>query len=991
MSWRCRSCAADNPDGMRFCGHCGAPASSALLDRSPAARLPEQRRFVTALFADLSGFTTLSEQLDPETLSEIIGEAIHSMSAVVDRYGGTVLNYAGDAVLAGFGIPESAGDDAERALATALDMRTALAALLPNLPPIAAGLTMHIGVNSGHAVARYTGASTHVAYTIVGDAVNTAQRLEAAAPSGEIYVGPVTAELAGHLFELEPVGPITMKGKAAPMEAWRLVARNPTTVRTRSAGPATFVGRADVLADLEDVGTSRRVVALVGEPGIGKTTTVQQARRTAAGARWITAAAVPYLAEPYGSWRTVVRALVGDDSLFDRGPLTEEPGAPAARRRIVHRAVLDTVLAAAPVVVVLDDLQWADPASLDLARELAFELGFLAPTARVGLVVTARPEARADAEQLLQELPAAAGALHLLDGLDPPGIGQLVAGVLGGPPSAELVALVADRTGGSPFFATELTRLLRDRGQVVPDGEGWGVASTGTDLGVPPTVEELVQGRLDRLEPGPRSLIEVAAVIGSTVPLDLLRSATADSSSREFLGPLLSTALLVRDESDPAQLTFRHGIVRDVAYHCTLRGTRRRLHADVADAIGRLADDGHLDDLAHHLFHADAGAPAVDALQLVATRAARLSANVTAVDALDKAVAMAERHGLDAERLVGIRLDRAELNLLLSRTDRALEEFSALAADPAAGGRRAAAQLGVAESLAAVSRFDEALQVFTEMAPGPPASRSAARASILLRAGRLREAADEAAAGLAAGTVSSTGSSTGSGEGSGDRIRLLALRAQALDSLGLGDEALADAEAAAALAPSGDDPGLTVLTLRVLGGMYVDHDRFPEAEHALQTALELARTGGRTNEAACCLVNLGFLEQRRGNLAGAIELDRQCVREFHRIRDGFEAGALANLAHKLADAGEHLEAGEIAERATTVARQVGDPLALADARYAVGRARGEAGDIAGALVALTEARRLLAEIGTTSMVTEIEELMGRWSTSGFAGADDGER
>src|SRR4051794_34461365 len=175
---------------MRFCGDCGAPAPSTVLGRTPADRLPEQRRFVTALFADLSGFTALSERIDPETLSEVIGEAIRTLAEVVGRYGGTVLNYAGDAVLAAWGIPESAGDDAERALVAGLEMRTKLAANLPAWPAEAADLTLHIGINSGHAIARYAGASAHVVYTVLGDAINVAQRLEGAAPPGEIYVGP---------------------------------------------------------------------------------------------------------------------------------------------------------------------------------------------------------------------------------------------------------------------------------------------------------------------------------------------------------------------------------------------------------------------------------------------------------------------------------------------------------------------------------------------------------------------------------------------------------------------------------------------------------------------------------------------------------------------------------------------------------------------------------------------------------------------------------
>ena len=399
MPWQCRACARENADGTRFCGHCGAPAVRPDGRLSGLGQPREQRRLLTALFVDISGFTSLSEQVDPETLSEIIDTVITRLGDVVTRHGGTVLNYAGDALLAGFGLPSAAEDDAERALSTALEMLDELDELRQLLPGVARALTMHVGVNSGHAVGRFSGTSAHVAYTVLGDAVNVAQRLEAAAPTGQIYVGELTVKLGGSGFALEHVGPIAMKGKAEPVEVWRLVGRRHDAMRQRGHVPSTAVGRAEQLAELERVAGEGGVLALVGDAGMGKSTIVTEvARRTVARTRWVFAGCHPYGGGAYTPWGPIVAALTTDERLpaWLSGEAAEaEEGAgatPAARRRALHRRVIELVANASPIIVVLDDLQWADTASVDLACELA-EATQRSDFGRIGLVVTARPEA----------------------------------------------------------------------------------------------------------------------------------------------------------------------------------------------------------------------------------------------------------------------------------------------------------------------------------------------------------------------------------------------------------------------------------------------------------------------------------------------------------------------------------------------------------------------------------------------------------------------
>ena len=273
---------------MRFCGHCGSPAAAAeapsplsappppdadsgqtdvaealrsfvagpVADRLVEAggRLPEERRLITALFADVSGFTSLADRLDPEQLLDVIDPVISHLSSIVGRYEGYVEKFAGDALLALFGAPVAHEDDAERALLVALEMHAELARLCDELPH-RPELTLHVGVNSGHGIARILGSEARMDYAVLGDSVILAQRFESAAPPGETYVSEATMRLTRGRFEFEPVGELTLKGKAEPVPAWRLVER-----RAGTAAPHTsaLIGRE------EEVGATTAVLTELG-------------------------------------------------------------------------------------------------------------------------------------------------------------------------------------------------------------------------------------------------------------------------------------------------------------------------------------------------------------------------------------------------------------------------------------------------------------------------------------------------------------------------------------------------------------------------------------------------------------------------------------------------------------------------------------------------------------------------------------------------------
>src|SRR5437667_8529841 len=652
-TWACGSCGGENPEGMSFCGHCGAPADSPWRcadcggENLPATRfcghrgaarsevaqapqeperdvadalrsfvaeqvadvlieagdkLPEERRLITALFADVSGFTTPADRLDPEELLEVIDPVISGLSSVVGRYGGYVEKFAGDALMALFGAPVSHEDDAARALLVALEMHTELARLVQKLPHDAE-LTLHVGVNSGHGIARILGSEARMDYAVLGDSVILAQRLESAAPPGETYLSETTARLTEGKFELEPVGELVLKGKAEPVWAWRLVGESQSEALR---GPTTLVGRERELAELHGALVAlqdRRggLVRLTGEPGVGKSHLVEAAHERARqlGIRWVSARCLSYgegLA--YWPYAGLVRdlegaavspyfaALLGLD-----GDQEVEALQPEAFRRGLHDAFaawLQDLGAEQPTLLVLEDVHWADASSLALTRELAVALH----GGSVAIVLTGRPEAEAALAELTEGI---ASQRLTLGALDDEAISSLATFVLEGTPPAELVRFVAERTAGNPFFVKELLRALLDSQGLVRDRGRWRMRSGWDARELPPTIEGVLAARIDLLPRSAAATLATASVIGRRVPQPLLRAVAGDGGLTESLNVLVSAGLLERAPDDGVDLySFHHALVQDVAYSRLLRRHRRDLHrrvAEVAEALYGAGDD----------------------------------------------------------------------------------------------------------------------------------------------------------------------------------------------------------------------------------------------------------------------------------------------------------------------------------------------------------------------------------------------------------------
>jgi len=612
----CPSCGEDNPDRARFCLACATP----LIDVRAFRR--EARKVVTVVFADVVGSTNLGDHLDPESLRRVMARYFGVSRAALERHGGTVEKFIGDAVMAVFGIPTIHEDDALRAVRAAVDMRAALEVLNGELE-IAWGVRIHIrtGVNTGEVVA---GDPAQGQAFATGDAVNVAARLEQAAGTDEILLGSATEQLVREVVHAVQIDPLTIRGKPKPVRAFRLldVASAATLTDRRLTSP--LVGRERQLLELEDVlqravaERACRLVTVLGAAGVGKSRLTHEFV-TSLGER---ATVVRGRCLPYGEGITfwpiaeVVKAAAG---------VREEDSRAEARQRLgalvsaaddmasviepvsvaigltdgaVHpeeifwavRKLLEAMARERPLVVVFDDIHWAEPTLLDL-----FEYITAFADAPILLLCLARPE-------LLELRPSwpnePAKSVVRLEALDANACRAMLEHLLGSGQLAQHVSIrIADSAEGNPLFVEEFLRMLVDEGRLRRHNEHWFPMVEVSTISMPPTIHAVLGARLDRLNADQRAVIERAAVMGKV----FWRGAVSElsiPSARVDLGRHLQTLVskeLVRParESFVGEDGFRFGhlLIRDAAYGATLKELRTELHEHFADWVERKAGE----------------------------------------------------------------------------------------------------------------------------------------------------------------------------------------------------------------------------------------------------------------------------------------------------------------------------------------------------------------------------------------------------------------
>jgi class 3 adenylate cyclase/tetratricopeptide (TPR) repeat protein len=615
----CSACGKENEAGARFCSRCGSP-----LEVETPAR--EVRKTVSVLFCDVTGSTALGERLDPEATRKLMSRYFETARGVLERHGASVEKFIGDAVMAVFGIPQVHEDDALRAARAALELRDSVT-----------DLELRIGVNTGEVVAG-TGETL-----VTGDAVNVAARLEQAAMPGEILLGEQTYRLVSEAVEADPVEPIEAKGKTEPLRAYRLVRVLEGAAPFPRRLDSPLVGREDELAALEAAYAratrepSCHLCTLLGAPGIGKTrlthefVTRLESRATIVNGRCLSyGEGITYwplveILRSLGDASAVVRLMEAEpdarqivNGVFAGIGLVEGAVRPEETSRAVRR-LFEAFAAKRPLVVLLDDVHWAEPTFLDLVDHIAD----LSRDAPILLLCVARPD-------LLDSRPGwGAGKQNattlLLEPLSPEQAETLVTTLAGADLDDAVRERISSAADGNPLFVEQMLAMLSSD-------------SPDSDVTVPPTIQSLLAARLDRLEPAERTLLECASVVGLEFWLRALTELGAEPAAL----PALARKELIRPhrshvfEGDDAY-RFRHQLIHDAAYEAIPKERRAGLHERFADWLQRQLSEFaeivgyHLEQA--HRYRTEIGEPSAE----LAERAGRLlgTAGLRAADRAD--------------------------------------------------------------------------------------------------------------------------------------------------------------------------------------------------------------------------------------------------------------------------------------------------------------------------------------------------------------------
>jgi class 3 adenylate cyclase/tetratricopeptide (TPR) repeat protein len=778
LARECAKCGRILSPTAKFCPECAHPTGSSAAPPpaqrfdSPESYTPKhlaekiltsksalegERKQVTVMFVDVSGFTSLSERLDPEDVHRLMTRAFELMLAAVHRYEGTVNQFLGDGIMALFGAPIAHEDHARRAIHAALDIRTALDGYHDELQRTRGiGFLVRQGLNTGLVVVGSIGTDLRMDYTAVGDTTNVAARLQQAADRGRVLVSEATHRLVEGYFYMRPLGHVALKGKAEPVRAWDVISAR--AVRTRldveaERGLTPYVGRERELQLLQECFERTRagqgqVVFVVGEPGIGKSRLLHEFRlQLGDQATWLEGHCISFgrsfaLHPVIDMMKRAFRIEEGDaetalatkveqsvlllgEDLRPLGPylrylLSVDPGDPAVlamdprqRRAEIFDALRQLLVRASqvrPQVMVIEDVHWIDKASEESLLYTADSI----PGARILQILTYRPGYAQPFGEHMYHTRIALSTLSTEDSIQ---MAQTVLAAESLPD--ELKAMIVTKAEGNPFFVEEVVKSLHELGAIRREGKRTVLARRVDEIVVPDTIQDVIMARIDRLEEAPKKTLQLASVIGREFTRRLLeRIADIQGQIEGRLRELKAIELIYEKALFP-ELTymFKHALTHDVAYHSLLLQRRKELHRLIGLAIEelyaeRLAE--HYEVLAHHFVRAEDWTKALEYLMRSAEKAAMAFANREALAFYDQALEASRNLGdlANARTLMTIHQARANLYFVLSDYEAARVEGQR----SAALARQTGDSLGEAVALAGVGlasrwahRFDEGI------------------------------------------------------------------------------------------------------------------------------------------------------------------------------------------------------------------------------------------------------------------------------------------
>ncbi len=905
---------------------CGKPLVAQKKQTGFLSSSDGERRVVTVLFADVSGFTAMSEKLDPEEVTAIMNAFFQVLSDQIYKFGGTVDKYIGDCIMALFGAPVAHEDDAERAVGAAWEMQVQGGHFADDLEArTGIRLKVRIGLNTGLVVAGSVGAEQRRDYTVLGDTVNLASRLESAARPGHILVSRETSRLARRVWFFDSLEPIKVKGKEALIPVFEV--KGPRHGVADGEERPAFTGRTaeiDVLRQELGRASAGRpsVVALVGEAGIGKSRLCREfLRETAArGVRVLRGRCLSYQeTTPYSLLARLVSegfGVTGDgdaSKLYDlcvRHELAEPHLAAEALAHVLGRPLSDPDLAGlgpdqlrgfvnrtmsellraeaakAPLVLSLNDVHWIDSASRD------FVITFIEDLRRAPVPVLTLLLYRPEGEDRL-ELPETdlrrlrLGPMSIEEGANI--ISSFLEGQPAGP-AADFLREAAARAEGNPFYLCEVIRSLTDQEVLVRENGTWVLRQTDAASFLPVTIHGAVSARIDQLSVGGRQVVQVASIFGRNFAKSLVATLLASPGLEAELAELVAAELVYTRDSE--HYTFCQAIIQEAVYQGLLVRTRKELHRLVGTVIEEDADDPRTVAplLAMHFLPAEDDVRALKYLLIAADRDAERHANQEAREALKSALALRDR--MDEPKLaVALSLGfvppgRAEIALKLGLAEAALGNYDA-----------------------SIAAFDETLSAAE---PAIVAAAHRAKGDVLMQRGDYLGAVTCFEAGLAVGADAA------------ERARILVLLGIVAFRQGDYPRAIEWSEQAVAQLDAGANP----------------------------------REAGRAaNLVGLCLWRLGRLSEATAHLRRALPM-RESARDLIGVGD-----TLFNLASIATGQGRWKEAVSTGEKALEIHRRLGDPQRIAQGFCNVGIYRMDQGDLEAAAADLQEALTWARRVG----------------------------
>ncbi len=655
LQLNCPGCGVAVLPGNKFCGQCGHEIEPSPLIKEEA--LPSERKYITALFADISGYTSIAELLDPEDVKDITVRLMVRIAPVISKYGGAIENYSGDQVMAVFGIPRAHEDDPVRAIRAAMEIHRVVGEdTLKYQGRIGRPLKVHIGINSGLVATGAIGLEKlerHVA----GDAVNVASRLCDIAKGGETLVGQNTHTQAEGFFSFEALPPMKVKGKTKPVPVYRLLSpKELPSKRHRISGlRADLVGRKREMAKLQEAAArllkgEGSVIAISGEAGTGKSRLKEEFKVTLnqESINWIEGHAYAYSQNisyhPIIDIITRQSGIKEDDSpdqvreklekrlrdlhspvekvapyiggLLSLSYPEAEGVSPDFWKASLHQALHATLAAIAqlaPTIICLEDLHWADSSSLEFLRTTVLENSH-----HLMFLITHRPPFVLFDRRELELLGDSFQELKLRE-LSPEEMQEMMKSILKAATIPDgLRTFVQEKVEGNPFYLEEIINSLIESGTLVPTQSGWELNRPFGDMDIPVSVHSVINARLDRLNPGVKSLLQEASVIGRAFHYEILKKVTRHPDDLDRCLHDLEYLDFIRAEAPQSdEYFFKHALIQEVVYDSLLRKDRQTMHHRTGEVMENVFHDRLLEfceTLAYHFQQGEFPYKAVDYL-----------------------------------------------------------------------------------------------------------------------------------------------------------------------------------------------------------------------------------------------------------------------------------------------------------------------------------------------------------------------------------------